>query len=162
MHAEEVVPEEVAHPQQAGQRLQHLRALQGGQLVGPVGAHQQVPDELAEMQQGRFGVGGAREQVGEVLDQDRGGSELPLFLGRSDLLPPGIGDVEGVVHPVADGLDDHARDVDAGEGQRVGEFIEEPHGVRRLDAQHGIARGGGVIDLDVDGVEGGGPAGHIL
>jgi len=94
-----------------------------------------------------------RQQVGEVLDQDGGCAQLALLVGRGDFLPGGIGDVQRVADAIADRSDQHPPDVNPVHGQRVGELVQKADRVGRVDAQDGVALGGGVVDLDVDGIQ---------
>ena len=154
LHAQEIIPQEITDPQQARQGIQHLGPLQRGQLIRPVRAPEQLADELAEMQQGRFGVGRKRQQVGEVLDQHGGGAQLALAVRIGDLMAVLIGHVQGILHPVADRVDRHPGDIDVVERQGIGELVQEAEGVQRVDPQHGVLIAGFIVDLDLDRVEG--------
>ena len=114
-----------------------------------------------KVQQRGFRVWRLGKQVGEVLDQDGRGAQLTQFVGAGDLLPVPVGDVEDVLDAIAHRGHRDLADVDAVQRQRVGELVQEPDRVRRVDAQHGVAVGRVVVDLQLDGVEGRGRAWEI-
>ena len=153
LHAQEVVPQKLAHTQQAGQRIQHLVSFQRSQFIRPVRTREQFAQELAKVQQRRFGIGRQGQQVGKMFDQDGGSPQFPLFLRCRDLLSPLVGDVQDVFHPVADRVDRHLGDVDVVDCQRVGKLIEEADRIGRVDFQHGVSVGKSVVDLDVHRVK---------
>ena len=153
LHAQKVVPQKVTDAEEAGQRAEHLGTLERGELVGPVGAAEELGDELPKVGQGGGGVGEGGEEVGKVLDQDGGGAQLALLRGGGDLEPLGVGDVEGVVGAAGGGGDVDAGDIDAAEGEGVGELEEKADGVGGRDAQHGVLVRRGVVEVDLDRVE---------
>ena len=56
---QEVLPEEPALAEDADEGVEHLGAVQRGELPGAVGPGHQVVGESAEVDEGRLGVGGA-------------------------------------------------------------------------------------------------------
>ena len=117
LHPEEIVPEEITHAEQAGEPLEDDRAFEVGHFVGPVGPQEQLREEVAKVQESRFGIGGVRQQVREMFDENGRGDQFALFDGVGDFLAAGIGDIDRVAG-IAQGVAHlEAIDGDAGEGE---------------------------------------------
>ena len=148
LQAQKVLPQKIAHAQQAHQCVQHRRAVQRGQLTRPVWARKQLPQKLVEVQERSRRVRRVRQQMRKVLDECARSAQLLLPLGRSNARARGICNVQRVLHACPAGLHLHPRNVHALHRQRVGELVQEAHGVRRTKAQQRVARVSRVVDFN--------------
>ena len=97
------------------------------------------------------GVGGARQEVREGLDEHRQHLELVAGGGGEDLAPVAVGEVEAVEDALAVGADARLVHVDAAHGERLGEGVEEARCVLRPQVHDGGLGVAAVVDLEVEG-----------
>ncbi len=154
MHTQEIIPEEITYTQQPRERVEHFRPFERSEFIWPIRLCEQLTDKFTEVEQSGLGVRRVGKQMGKVFDQNSCSTQFPLFVGGSDFSPVRVGDVERVVHAIADGVDRDACNVNTTEGQCIGEFIKKTNGIRRLDVENRVLIGSGVVNLDINGIKG--------
>ena len=152
--SQQLLPHEVAHPQQTRQRPQDLRAIQRSHLLRPVGPLEQLHQQLSKVQQRCLGVRRLRQQVRKVLDEDHRRPQLIQPPGIGDLATGCIGHVQSVTGQMSDRANLHALNLNAAQRQGVGEFVEESQRVLAGDAEDRGLAVGVVVELDLQREQG--------
>ena len=98
--SKKVFPQEVAAAEEAGQQGQGLFVLEHGQRFSALRGSRLLQNpiqKLVEVFDCFPRVRGPRQHVGELLDEDRGGSQFLLRCVVQDLLPLSVTDIETVM-----------------------------------------------------------------
>ncbi len=135
LKADEILPQEVAGPQQAGQLLQHARVgkqLQPTPLLRLDGLHQ-----VLETVQGGVGVGGPAQEIGELLGQQHRQLDLVEHRWVGDAPAAGVEEGKLVLDAVVHGADADVVDEDRTQGQGGAQGVEEKRGVLGNHPQQG-------------------------
>ncbi|OHD20142.1 MAG: hypothetical protein A2064_08285 [Spirochaetes bacterium GWB1_66_5] len=135
LQADEILPQEVAGPQQPRQLLQHARVgqqLQPAALLRLDGLHQAL-----EAVQGGVRVRGPAQEVGELLGQQHRQLDLVEHRRIGDAPAAGVQEGELVLNAVVHGADADVVDEDRPQGQGGAQGVEEQWGVLGNHAQQG-------------------------